>query len=182
MEINKKYILDNKTIDEISEETEKFLNDIKMEGKNLLRIRLLVEDLLLEWQEKFGREAECQIKMGKRFGRPYIQMELNGDTFNPLDKNIEDYGYYRNNLLANMGLAPIYSYERGINKIAFKLKKQKSNPLYSLAVAVVFGITVGMAGMLLPDALRAGVLDNVLTPVYDTFFNLSVNYIQSLCL
>lgn len=172
MEINKKYILDNKTIDEISEETERFLNDIKMEGKNLLRIRLLVEDLLLEWQEKFGREAECQIKMGKRFGRPYIQMELEGDTFNPLDKNTEDYGYYRDRLLASMGLAPIYSYERGKNKIAFKLKKQKSNPFYSLAVAVVFGITVGMAGMLLPDALRAGILDNVLTPVYDTFFNL----------
>ena len=91
MEINKTYLMDNMAIDEISEEIEKFLNGIKMEGKNCLRIRLLIEDLLLEWQEKFGRETECQLKMGKRFGRPYIQMELEGDSFNPLDKNIEDY-------------------------------------------------------------------------------------------
>lgn len=172
MEFNKVYVMDNMAIDGISEEIEKFLSEMKMEGKNLLRIRLLAEDILLEWQERFGTEAKCQVKMGKRFGCPYIQMELEGDTFNPLDKNTEDYGYYRDRLLANMGLAPIYSYERGKNKITFKFKKQKANPLYSLAAALIAGAVTGAAGTWLPEALRMGILDYVLTPIYDTFFNL----------
>jgi Na+/H+-dicarboxylate symporter len=172
MKLNKKYQIDNVSIDEISNETVQFLNDIKMESKNQLRIRLLVEEILLEWQEYFSKEVDCSIKMGISFGRPYISMELQGESYNPLDKNQEEYGAYRDQLMANMGLAPIYSYERGCNKILFRLKKQKVNPIYSLAIAVALGSGVGLAGMILPDALRVGILDNILTPIYDTFFNL----------
>jgi Na+/H+-dicarboxylate symporter len=110
--------------------------------------------------------------MGQRFGRPYISLELEGASYNPLDKNESEFGSYKDRLMENMGLAPMYSYERGRNKVIFKFKKQKMNPLYSLAVAVAAGIGVGMAGLILPDALRVGILDNVLTPIYDTFFNL----------
>ena len=172
MEINKNYQLNNLAIDEISNEAEKYLTSIKMEKKNLLRIRLIIEEMLLDWQSFFSEEAVCQVKMGQKFGRPYISLDLEGASYNPLDKNESEFGSYKDRLMENMGLAPMYSYERGRNKVIFKFKKQKMNPLYSLAVAVAAGIGVGMAGLILPDALRVGILDNVLTPIYDTFFNL----------
>ena len=172
MEINKNYQLNNLAIDEISNEAEKYLTSIKMEKKNLLRIRLIIEEMLLDWQSFFSEEAVCQVKMGQKFGRPYISLDLEGASYNPLDKNESEFGSYKDRLMENMGLAPMYSYERGKNKIVFKFKKQKMNPLYSLAIAVAAGIGVGMAGLILPDALRVGILDNVLTPIYDTFFNL----------
>ena len=172
MEINKNYKINNLAIDEISSETEKYLTSIKMEKKNLIRIRLIIEEMLLDWQSFFSEETVCQVKMGQRFGRPYISLELEGASYNPLDKNESEFGSYKDRLMENMGLAPMYSYERGRNKVIFKFKKQKMNPLYSLAVAVAAGIGVGMAGLMLPDALRVGILDNILTPIYDTFFNL----------
>ena len=121
-----KYQMNNQSIDEIAAETEKFLQEIKMEKRNILRIRLAVEDLLLEWQEHFSAQAVCKVKMGTGLGRPFIILELDGEQYNPLDKNLEEYGAYRERLLANMGLAPIYSYERGCNKIIFKFLFPKS--------------------------------------------------------
>ena len=140
MEINKNYQLNNLAIDEISNEAEKYLTSIKMEKKNLLRIRLIIEEMLLDWQSFFSEEAVCQVKMGQKFGRPYISLDLEGASYNPLDKNESEFGSYKDRLMENMGLAPMYSYERGRNKVIFKFKKQKMNPLYSLAVAVAAGI------------------------------------------
>lgn len=172
MELKQEFLLNGESVDIISDKVTAFLEELQTERKNQIRIRLLVEDLLLDWREKFSDEAACLVKMGKRFGRPYISLEVEGEAFNPLEKEADEYGSYRNRLLANMGLAPLYSYAGGRNRMMFKLKKQKMNPLLSLAVTVAAAIIVGMLGMYLPDALRMAILDNVLTPIYDTFFNL----------
>lgn len=127
------YPLTNASVDEISEKVTLFLTELKTEQKNLLRLRLIIEEVLLDWQEHFSAQAVCHVKTGKRFGQPIIELEVEGERFNPLDKTDEDFGSYRSRLLANMGLAPLYSYERGRNRVVFKLKKQKANPLLGLA-------------------------------------------------
>ena len=172
MESRTEYLLTNEAVDEISEAISAFLVTLNTEPKNRLRIRLLVEELLLDWKEHFSEQATCQLRIGQRFRRPFIQLEVAGDSYNPLDHNTEEYGAYRDRLLANMGLSPMFSYESGRNKVVFKLKKAKANPLLSLAIAVLTGLLVGAAGLWLPDALRLSVLDYFLTPIYDTFFNL----------
>jgi len=172
MEYKAEYLLTNEAVDEISEKISEFLGTINTESKNILRIRLLVEELLLDWQNHFSEQAKCQVRIGQRFRRPFIQLEVEGESYNPLDAdNTEDYGFYRNRLLANMGLAPLFSYENGRNKIIFKLKKPKINPLLSLAAAVIAGLLVGAIGLFIPDALKLSILNSFLTPIYDTFFN-----------
>ena len=172
METKTAYSLSNESIDEIAEKTNDFLGTLNTESKNRLRIRLLVEEILLDWQQHFSEETVCQVRIGQRFRHPYIQLELEGESCNPLNTNTEYYGSYRSRLLANMGLAPLYSYENGRNRITFKLKKSKANPLLSLAAAVLLGLAVGTAGLHIPDDLRLSVLNSFLTPIYDTFFNL----------
>jgi len=172
MESKTEYLLTNASVDEIAEKTSEFLGTLNTEPKNLLRLRLLVEEILLDWQEHFSEQAKCQVRIGKRFRQPFIQLELEGESYNPLDKNTEEFGSYRNRLLANMGLSPLFSYEGGRNKISFKLKKAKANPLLSLAVAILMGLLIGSAGLWVSDTLRIAVLDSILTPIYDTFFNL----------
>ena len=172
MEWQKKTLLTNEAVDEVSEKTVAFLEELKSERRNQLQIRLLVEDLLLEWQDHFSADAAFSVKMGKRLGSSYIQLELEGEPWNPLEQDAENFGTYRNRLMAQMGLSPLYSYSRGKNRLVFKLKKQKMHPMMTLAVAVAAGIAAGMAGMWLPETFRTAVLTSVLTPIYDTFFNI----------
>ena len=74
--------------------------------------------------------------------------------------------------MANMGLLPLYSYVQGKNRLLFKLKKLAMHPFVTLALSISMGLLVGGAGLWLPDALRTGLLDKLLLPVYDTFFNI----------
>jgi len=164
--------LTNAAIDEISEKAEEFLAELKTESKNQLRIRLVLEEILLDWQSAFSSEVPCRIKLGKRLGRPYLQLELEGTPCNPLEQDTEEYGSYRSRLMANMGLSPLYSYENGKNKIIFKLKKQKASPLLSLAITAAAAVIVGLTGLLLPEAWRTCLLDRLLSPLNKTFFNM----------
>ena len=125
MDSRTEYLLTNESVDEISEQISTLLSELNMETKNRLRIRFLVEEILLDWQAHFSDQATCQVRMGKRFRRPFIQLEIPGDSYNPLEKNTEEYGAYRNRLLANMGLAPMFAYKGGRNIISFRLKKAR---------------------------------------------------------
>lgn len=172
VELNKSFALENISIDEISEYTVLFLQELNMEQKNQLRIRLLVEEILLDWQTRFGTSSDCHVFMGKRLGRPILQMKIKGASFNPLEQSADEYGAYRGRLMANMGLAPSFSYENGRNIITFKMKKQKQKPILQLVYAIALGMLVGGFGMLLPESIRFGILNRFLMPLYDTFFNL----------
>ena len=64
MELKEEIRLSNESVDLISEKVTEFLENIKMERKNILRIRLLVEEILLDWQEHFSENIVCNVKMG----------------------------------------------------------------------------------------------------------------------
>ena len=172
MENRTEYLLTNESVDIISELVSVFLKDLNMEAKNCQRIRIFVEEILLDWQAHFSDQTTCKIRMGKRLQRPFIHLEIEGDSCNPLEKNTEEFGDYRNRLLANMGLAPTFSYKGGKNIISFRLKKAKANPLVSLVVAACAGILVGAFGLWIPNVMRLSILEYLLTPIYDTFFNI----------
>ncbi|MBQ2751768.1 MAG: cation:dicarboxylase symporter family transporter [Oscillospiraceae bacterium] len=172
MELNTKYKLSNQSVDVISEKVAEFLTEIKTESKNLLRIRLSIENILLDWQQKFSDRAECTVSIGKRFGKPFIQLEVAGESCNPLDDDAENFGTYQGRLLANMGLFPTFAYERGVNKILFKLKRPKANPLVGILIAVVLAAAAGFIGTFLPEGIKNVILTFLLTPIYDTFFNI----------
>lgn len=172
MEPKQEYVLTNESVDEISERVSEFLTTLNMESKNLLLIRLTIEELLLCWQEHFSPQTKCQVKIGYRFLRPFIQLEVEGPPHDPLNSGTDEYGSYRARLLSAVGLSPLFSYENGRNRILFKLKKAKANPLFSLALAVVLGLLAGSLGLFMPDMLRASMTDQFLTPIYDAFFHL----------
>ena len=50
MDSRREYLLTNESVDEISEQISTFLSELNMETKNRLRIRFLVEEILLGWQ------------------------------------------------------------------------------------------------------------------------------------
>lgn len=73
-------------------------------------------------------------------------------------------------MLGNIGLCPMYSYEKDKNIILLRLKRPKRNPLISLLGSVIMALAVGFAGrMLLPDAFIGATLEKLVEPVYDTF-------------
>ena len=171
---NREYLLGYSAVDEISDVVQDFLKKLNMESRNILRIRLSLEQILLDMREHFGDGTPCRLQMGSQWKRPYITLEIKRERYNPLEEGQEqdEFGDWSKNLLANMGLTPVHIYQKGKNLIVLKMKKARVNPLVQLFLAIVSGLAFGILGQFLPDGIRSTAVDSVLTPVFEVFLGI----------
>ena len=86
------YLLTNVNIDIISDEIGLFLEKCKVDRKDAMRIKFAAEEILLNYQERFGEEQEVALDCRKRFGRPRIVLNINSARFNPMEEKVEQGG------------------------------------------------------------------------------------------
>lgn len=163
--------LDAQGIDLVSEKIRTFLEAVGTERRNVVRLCLSVEDMLLQWKEHFGENAVLHLTAGTRFARPFVNLELAGESYDPLNRE-DEFGEISTRMLGNMGLYPTYQYAKGVNTVTIRLKRKHINPLTGLLFAVVAAALLGWMGMLLPTDLRNSATELLLTPVYETFLGI----------
>ena len=80
-----KYLLTNLNIDIISDDIGGFLDKCNVESKDIMRIKLAVEETLLHYQEEFGEEQKVLIGCRKRLGRAHVEIRIPATRFNPME-------------------------------------------------------------------------------------------------
>lgn len=166
------YMLSNGAIDAVAAKTEECLEKMGYERGNITSIRLSVEEYLLRWQERFGEEAGFAFSIGKRYGRPYLLLELKGEEADPIKADDEGMDW-SNRILSGLGLRPSYTYSRGKNQVRLELKKRKSSTLSRILAAVVLAVVFGFLGRLIfPPEVLSTAADDYLSLISDKFFGL----------
>ena len=101
--------LTNLNIDLASNKIEGFLSQNKVEGKNIIRIKLAAEETLLKLQEKFGEQAAFSLKCVKRLGSLKVEIILAGERFDPFEQQEDEYDSdVLRSMLSYMGIAPAW--------------------------------------------------------------------------
>ena len=159
----------NSNIDLSCEQVGEFLATSGVDRREALRQRLTFEEVLLEYQAKFGEEATYKLKCTRRLSAIKVEIEVAGEGFNPLEKGSDDGGLI-NGLLAGIGLAPTYSYKNGKNYIVFTPKKKPMSGTLKMLVAIVFSVITGLLLTLLPKEATTSLSEHFLSPVADLFF------------
>lgn len=169
----KEYILSGAACDEIAAAITEFCVKEKVDRKDVLRYRLSAEESLLNWINKGCEGRKIRLTTGKRMLSPYISIEMEGSSISPDAGDSEEFGDYYKSLLVNMNLKPAYSYAGNKNRLYYRVKKKSPGQFQILLGVVAISILVGFAGMyILPDTIRGLILDDVIGPVYDAFFNI----------
>ncbi len=164
--------LSAENIDRCAEEVKKYLSSQKIESRDQKRFSLSVEEALLRTMDQQGVGAKVSLNMGIRFLSPTVTLSVEGPAYNALSKKAEDRSALGDSLLRNLGLEPEHSYRDGVNIYSFRAHRQRMNPFVSLALTLVAAFAFGFLGIaVLPDAFRMSILDNILTPIHDTFLN-----------
>ena len=162
------YPLNAAGIEAGSERIDSLLEQLQVERQNRIRIRFSFEESLLRFRERFGEQAEFTVKVDSWFRRYYLQVELEGDVFNPLSKTASELEDWSGSLLTAVGLSPLYSYSGGKNILRLNLPKKHVNAALELLIALVIGIG---AGLLLRSGLapetQSVLVEQILMPVYD---------------
>ena len=165
------YNFSNSNIDLACEEVGEFLSKVGVERREALRTKLTLEEVLLEYQSKLGEEATFKVRLLKRLSSIKVEIIVEGESYNALVKN-SDEGDVIQGLLAGIGLAPTWNYKNGKNYIVFIPKKKPLSGTVKMVGAIGLAVILGIILNLLPDGIRAGANDYVLTPVANAFMGL----------
>ena len=166
-----KYSFSNTLIDQACQQVEKALVVYGVDRREALRIKLTFEEVLLKYQDCLGQEAEFIVRCSSRFSAIRVEVTVPGVSFDPMEKAEEDETLMRE-LLAGLGLAPTWSYKHGKNNIVLLAKKKPLSGTVKMVGAMGLAIIAGIILNLLPDGIRIGANDYVLTPVMNAFMGL----------
>lgn len=164
-----KCVLSAGSIDRISQFIEEVLTENGTDKKDILRIRLSAEEILGMWMERLP-DAEVLYKAGERFGRPYLEIWVEGIQISP----DEERGalLFSNRLLSQAGLALTYAYKNGKNCLTCNPpKKMHIGQLAQLALALVFAFCLGIVFRFLPESARTVGLA-VTEPLFETMLGI----------
>ena len=116
--IYKEYILNETAIETISAELQEYLNKRKTERRNVQRIRLTAEELLLNIMDRFGTGTQISIGIGKQFGQQFFRLRYETPPYDPTCDSISPWS---NDLMLSLGLFPSWSYRGKVNTVSLKL-------------------------------------------------------------
>ena len=166
--VSKSFSLSAQEIDAFSEWLQSQMDTLRMERRNRLRVRLILEELLLRLQEQFGEDAVFTATVEGVFAQKQVRLELAGTSYNPLREDSGELGDWNSSLLTAIGLHPKYSYSFGRNVLRLTLPVNQMNPALKILIAVVAGLAFGFAGMaLFPLSVQQQLTDTLFTPVYE---------------
>ena len=160
-------------IDECSGRVRSFLAELGLPKRDILRYALTVEEILLDAADGTQEPSELCLRMGKRFARYYIDLEIKGAPHRHYAHGKdESVGVLGESLLRRLGLSPDYQYDNGCNCYSFTVKRQSRNPLLLVLIAVTAALLVSSLGFLLPGAARGFALEKLIVPLNDAFLSL----------
>lgn len=173
MENTGKYRLSAENIDAASEKIEEQLALFSVDKRNVLRFRLMFEEILLNYRDRFGEENEFVLRCEKRFSGLRIVVAVAGENFEPFASSENEDDYSPESLrvmLANMGLAPGHRYKNGENIITLSPeKKRRASTVVWLLAAVLFAVAAGLLCLRLPENARELLSVEIIEPVTGKF-------------
>ena len=169
-QIYKEFALDADKVEEASSWVQDYLNAQKMERRNIQRIRLTAEELLLNILSHCGSGVQVSIGLGKQFGRQMLRLRYQGEAFDPV-KNSE---YpLSDEIMRSLGVLPSWSYRGQMNTVSMTLSERpKRGSVFYILLAVTAAVVLGFAGRLFPVALRQSTTDILLMPLANGFLGL----------
>lgn len=168
-EMGDAFILEPKTIDSVSERVSDILGAFKVERKAILKIRLLVEDLLLHVLHSSNEPIACSVHFRKRLGRGVILIHYHGAPFDPLTQENDD---FTSLYLDSFGIPCEWNYRNNTNTLLFSVNKQRKSSVPALLGAMLTALLLGFCSRWVPDFVTEAVSSYLLLPFKNAFLGL----------
>ena len=164
------YTLDEVTIEEVSAYVQDYLSKQGVERRNIQRLRLTVEEMLLNVMHGCGKGIQVSIGIGKQFGRHVFNLRYNGEPFDPTQSDENTQG---NEIMAALGYSPAWGYRGRTNTASLVLKERANrSTLFKILIAVIAAACLGILSGAIPEALRQEINEVLLTPVVNAFLGM----------
>ena len=166
--------LNQENIDKASELVTSFLKNNRTESKEIVRVRIGVEETLLRFLPAFEEGKAFSLIFRKSLGRTKVVVSVDGQRFNPYSKgnSVEENSSFMRAALANMGTLPVWKYSGGTNMVTFSVTKRQIQGWVQLIIAIVLALIVGFILKAIPKSIADFINQGIVAPLNNTFLKL----------
>ena len=168
--VYKEYTLNEAAVDMVSADVQDYLNKLNMENRNILRIRLTVEELLLNVQEHCGKGIKISVGLGKKFGSHIFRLQYHAQPFDPSKPGANPLA---DDMMRLLGLFPAWSCRGNTNTVSLVLESRlKRGMTFYILLAAAAAVVLGLFGNIIPENVQGAISDSVLSSVSNGFLGL----------
>ena len=168
--------LDRAGVDTASEVIQSWLEAVGIQQRDILRIRLSMEELLGSISSH-EENVQAEMRLKKRIGDWQLLIRYDGDRFDPTAPKKTEIDEWTADLLARTGIVPIWRWRTGKNELLLRIPYKKSRPERIMFGCMIAAIVVGVLGQYLPEAVKTGITDYCLAFLSDGFLHLLGTFI-----
>lgn len=171
--ISREYELSDEGIDLASGELVEGLLMLGAEKTEAQRLRISMEEMLLNWRAAEGMSGRFTVKLTRRLKRLNLTVSCEGVALDPLSEgDSELYGSTQlgRTVLESLGVCPAWQYRNGLNSVSVTLvSKKKLSQLAQVGLAIVLALALGFSASLLPDSAQSSISEDFIAPVFEAF-------------
>lgn len=163
-------------IDSFSEWLGNMCEEAGVERQSRMRVRLLMEDILICMRSHFDASEVFQVTFDARLRyvrHPKLTIEVDGHPFNPLGTADQEMGDWDSALRIAVGLNPQYSYDGTRNVLNLRIPSTGMSAVFWILFAIAVGVIVGVLGdFLMPFHMQNAITEVLFKPTYDMWLRL----------
>jgi len=171
--IRDKYALNAESINQAVEEVSELLSHVSIDSKDVLRLKLSLEEVLLKYQEAFSEDAVFSLRLSNFLGSFRVSLKVHGKSFDPLANNKKDTSILGSLMAHSETLEMAWSYHLGANLVTFTISRKQK---LGFGLHILLGIALGTAAGFLIRSVAPYAAENIATriivPVTNSFTGL----------
>ncbi len=173
----KEYFLTPEGIDDFSAFISDTFEALNIEKKEVLRLRLTFEEVLLKWLPNAEYNDVFSVEIRKKFKKISVKLTYKNKPLNPFVKPETEDEFldkpFSQTLLENLGIVPIWQYKNGLNAVVLSYKTKKTlSYINQVIISALLGIVCGICGLAAPDNFTSVALNSVITPFFNAIMGL----------
>ena len=172
--IQDKFELTPDGIDRYVEETADLLAGEKIDPKDALRLRFILEETMLKYRDALSEAAVASLRFSRFFGTFRVSLRVRGESFDPFSAEDPSEVSVMGSLLANSdSLNRAWRYRGGANLVTFTVaKKRRMSQLFTILLGILIGAAAGsLITALAPDAASV-IAERIIAPLTNAFTGL----------
>ena len=172
--IQDKFKLTAAEIDRYVNETTDLLAGEKIDSKDALRLRFILEETILKYRDALSEEATASLRFSRLFGTFRVSLRVKGDSFDPFKAEDDSETSVMGSLLANSdSLNRAWRYHDGANLVTFTVpKKRRVSQLVTILLGIGIGAMVGVLLSTFVPGYAPVIAERIITPITNAFTGL----------
>ena len=169
--------LDAQGVDEASDAIQSWLKEAGVEHAEILRVRLMTENLLDDIRRNMGQPEEAKLILMRIPGSFYLVIQYGKERFDPTHPEENEVTEMSRLLLTEIGLKPTWRWRSHHNEVIIHMPGRHMRPEHLMLGCILVAVIIGLAGPFIPPAVRNVITDYGLSFISEGFLNLLNTFI-----